>query len=149
MKADIRAEITLEVPFQDIDAMGVAWHGNYFRYFEEARARLLRRIDYDYPQMRDSGYMWPIVDTRVKYVRPLTYAQTVRVIAGITEWENRLRIDYEIRDGESGDRLCRAHTIQCAVRAADHELQLVCPPELTDRIEACLAGEKSQGESPS
>jgi acyl-CoA thioester hydrolase len=139
MKADIVASIEMEVPFQDLDPMGVAWHGNYFRYFEAGRAALLRRIDYDYPQMRASEYLWPIVDTRVKYIRPLEYAQQIKVVSGITEWENRLRIDYEIRNVSDNQRLCRAHTIQCAVDAKTGELQFVSPPALTDRIQAYLA----------
>lgn len=139
MKAEIIESIELEIPFQDLDPMGVAWHGNYFRYFEAGRAALLRKIDYDYPQMRASEYLWPIVDTRVKYIRPLEYAQRIRVVSGITEWENRLRIDYELRNAADNQRLCRAHTIQCAVDARTGELQFVCPPALTDRIQACLA----------
>ncbi len=139
MKADIVASIEMEVPFQDLDPMGVAWHGNYFRYFEAGRAALLRRIDYDYPQMRASEYLWPIVDTRVKYIRPLEYAQQIKVVSGITEWENRLRIDYEIRNVSDNQRLCRAHTIQCAVDAKTGELQFVSPLALTDRIQAYLA----------
>ena len=31
------AEVELTIPFHDVDMMGVAWHGNYFRYFEVAR----------------------------------------------------------------------------------------------------------------
>jgi len=142
-KAEIVESIDIEIPFQDLDPMGVAWHGNYFRYFEAGRAALLRKIDYDYPQMRASHFMWPIVDTRVKYVAPLEYAQQVRVTAGIVEWENRLRIDYELHDIDSGKRLCRAHTIQCAVSVDSGELQFVCPPALTDRIRAQLKRQAS------
>lgn len=138
MKARITASVEMEIPFQDLDPMGVVWHGNYFRYFEAGRAALLRRIDYDYPQMRASEYLWPIVDTRVKYIGSLEYAQWVRIDSGLTEWENRLRIDYEIRDAESDKRLCRAHTIQCAVDARTGELQFVCPPALTERVTAFL-----------
>ncbi|MDQ2069988.1 acyl-CoA thioesterase [Natronospira bacteriovora] len=143
MKAVIQESIELEVPFQDLDPMGVAWHGNYFRYFEAGRAALLRSIDYDYPEMRASEYLWPIVDTRVKYIRPLEYAQRIRVISGIVEWENRLRIDYEIRNLDDDRRLCRAHTIQCAVDARSGELQFVSPPALTDRVRARLEAQAS------
>ena len=138
MKAVLRETTDIEIPFQDLDPMGVAWHGNYFRYFEAGRATLLRRIGYDYPEMRASDYLWPIVDTRVKYIAPLEYAQQVRIHAGLVEWENRLRIDYELRDIDSNKRLCRAHTIQCAVCAKTGELQFVCPPALTDRVEAAM-----------
>ena len=51
------AEVEVLVPFHDIDAMRIVWHGNYFRYFEVARCALLASIDYDYEQMGASGYV--------------------------------------------------------------------------------------------
>lgn len=134
MTAVISASVEYEVPFQDLDPMNVVWHGNYFRYFEAARAALLRRMDYDYPQMQESGYLWPIVDTRVKYVRPARYRQLLSITANLVEWENRLRIDYEIVDAENRERITTGFTIQCAVDGATGELQLVTPDALRDRI---------------
>ena len=128
------AEIELEIPFHDVDILGVAWHGHYTKYFEIARCALLQRYGYDYPQMLESGYLWPVVDARVKYIRPLLYQQALRVRACIVEWENRLKIDYEIRDAASGQRLTRAHTIQVAVNATSKEMLYQCPPVLWQRL---------------
>lgn len=133
-KALPQAEIELEVPFQDLDPMQVVWHGNYFRYFEAARAKLLRMIDYDYPEMSASGYSWPIVDTRVRFVQALQYRQKVRVQAEMAEWENRLKIDYLISDLDSGKRLTTGYTIQCAIDMRSMELQLVTPEIFRQRL---------------
>ena len=38
----LEAAIEVEVPFHDVDAMTVAWHGHYLKYFELARTQLLR-----------------------------------------------------------------------------------------------------------
>jgi len=127
-------EISLTPAFHDLDPMDVVWHGNYLRYFEQARSALLQRIDYDYPQMRDSGYAWPIVDLRVKYVRPLHYGQTVVVRATFVEWENRLKIAYEVRDAVTGERLTRGHSIQVAVDLRTQEMQYASPPVLLQRL---------------
>ncbi|MCV5888981.1 acyl-CoA thioesterase, partial [Escherichia coli] len=78
--------------------MGVIYHGNFFRYFEEARRVLMEKIQYSYRDMQDSGYMWPIIDTRVKYVKAIPFNHTIRITAQLTEWENRLRVDYVIYD---------------------------------------------------
>lgn len=134
MKALLSATVEYEVPFQDLDPMNVVWHGNYFRYFEAARAALLRQIDYDYPQMQASGYLWPVVDVRVKYVRPARYAQKLKITASLVEWENRLRIDYEIVDADSGERITTGFSIQCAVDAGNGELQLVTPEVFRERL---------------
>lgn len=114
--------------------MQVVWHGNYFKYLEIARCALLQRHDYDYPQMQDSGYLWPVVDARVKYIRPLRYGQALRVAASIVEWENRLKIDYVVRDAGTEQVLTRAHTIQVAVDAASGEMLYLCPPILWQRL---------------
>ena len=134
LRDDLAIEIRLSPAFHDCDAMQVVWHGHYFKYLEIARCALLQRFDYDYPQMQASGYLWPVVDARVKYIRPLLYAQALEVSAKITEYENRLRIDYEIRDAGTGQVLTRAHTIQVAVLAASGELQYVCPPVLWEKL---------------
>ncbi|HEY1034864.1 MAG TPA: thioesterase family protein [Pseudoxanthomonas sp.] len=138
MQAELRDDLCIEVAlspaFHDCDAMQVVWHGHYFKYLEIARCALLQQFDYDYPQMQASGYMWPIVDARVKYIRPLRYMQALRVSARITEWENRLKMEYEIRDEASGEVLTRAHTLQVAVDAASGEMLYQCPPVLWERL---------------
>lgn len=134
MTLDLSHTITLTPAFHDLDPMDVVWHGNYVRYFEQARCALLARFDYDYPAMRDSGYAWPVVDLRVKYVRPLVYGQRVTVAATIVEWENRLKIDYLVRDADTGERLTKGHTIQVAVEIATREMCYVCPPVLWQRL---------------
>jgi acyl-CoA thioester hydrolase len=132
---DWQAEVELEVPFHDIDIMGVAWHGHYVKYFEAGRGALLRALDYDYPQMRDSGYIWPVVECQLKYLRPARYGQKLRVKARLLEYENRIKIGYEILDAASGERLTRGYTIQVAVAAASEELQFVSPTALLERVE--------------
>jgi len=133
-----KAEVVLEVPFHDVDVMGVAWHGHYVKYFEAARGALLRALDYDYPQMRDSGYAWPVVECRLKYVRPARYGQKLRVTARLMEYENRLKIAYEIFDAAGGERLTRGHTVQVAVDAFSQELLFVSPRALLERVEKRL-----------
>jgi len=128
------ADVTIKAQFYDLDPMDVVWHGNYARYLEQARCALLDAIGYNYPQMHDSGYLWPIVDMRIKFVRPLRFAQEFVVTATIIEFENRLKIDYRIRDKASGEVLTKASTIQVAVRAATGELCLESPAALTEKL---------------
>lgn len=134
MPVDLTAELALSPAFHDCDPMNVVWHGNYFKYLELARCKLLQRFDYDYPQMLESGYLWPVVDARIKYIRPLRFAQPLVVAVQLTEWENRLKFEYQIRDGETEQVLTRAHTIQVAVEAASGEMLYVCPPVLWQKL---------------
>lgn len=135
----LTAAIEVEVPFHDVDAMQVAWHGHYLKYFELARCALLRRFDYDYPQMQASGYLWPVVECHLKYVRPALYGQRLLVEATLLEYENRLKIGYLIRDAASGEKLTKGHTIMVAVDAAKRELQFVSPAVVFAKLERACA----------
>ena len=133
--AKLTASIEVEVPFHDVDAMNVAWHGHYVKYFEIARCALLRLFDYDYPEMKASGYLWPVVECHLKYVRPALYNQQLRVEATLLEYENRIKIGYEIFDVKSGERLTKGHTVQVAIDAITHELQYVSPAIVFKNLE--------------
>jgi len=127
-------EIEITPAFYDIDVMEIVYHGHYVRFLELARSALLARFDYDYPRMRESGYGWPVVDMRLKYVRSATFGQVLKVRATVTEWENRLRIDYLITDAATGQKVNSAHTIQVAVDMQTRAMCFVCPPVLWERL---------------
>jgi len=129
-----QAEAIIEVPFHDVDMMGVAWHGHYAKYMEVARCALLDKIDYNYLQMEDSGYAWPVIDMRIRYAHPLRFQQKVRVKATVVEWENRLKINYQVEDVESGKRLTKAYTVQVAVAMPSGEMQYESPAILLQKL---------------
>lgn len=128
------AEVSIKVPFHDVDAMNVVWHGNYFRYFEVAREALLDQFGYGYRAMKDSGFVWPVVDTRVKYRDTVTFGQRILVRASVQEFEHRLKIAYQIVDAASGRRTTSGYTIQVAVDAATGELCFASPDVLLERM---------------
>ncbi|MFP1793268.1 acyl-CoA thioesterase [Lonsdalea quercina] len=131
-------DVEIRVSFHDCDPMGVVWHGHYFRFFEVAREALLSKFNYGYREMKASGYVWPVVDTRVKYRSPLTYEQRIRVRATVEEVENRLRIAYQIFDVESGQRTTTGYTIQVAVEEGSQTLSFVSPDILLERLGVTL-----------
>lgn len=94
----ISSKVKLKIPFHDVDSMEVVWHGNYLKYFEVARCQLLDEINCNYIDMRNSGYSWPIYDVRVRYKHPLTFNQDVIICATLIEYENRLKINFEITE---------------------------------------------------
>ncbi len=133
-KPDLSHEIEVVPPFFDIDSMDIVWHGHYVKYLELARCALLEKFGYGYAQMRESGYGWPIVDLRLKYVRPAVFNQPLVVRAEIVEWENRLKFEYEIRDAKKGTRVNTAMSIQVAVDLKTREMLYVCPRVLWERL---------------
>jgi acyl-CoA thioester hydrolase len=137
----IRAEVELTVPFHDIDLLGITWHGHYCKYLEIARCAMLEQIDYDYQAMKASGYVWPIIDLHLRYVRPARFGQRLRVSAELVEWEYRMKINYLVADAETGEALVKGHTIQAAVDAETLEMSYASPEVFLQRL-GIQAGER-------
>lgn len=132
-------EVEIEIPFHDCDPMNVVWHGNYPRYLEVARCELLRLFDYDYLQMMESGYAWPIVDMQIKYVASAVFTQKIKVTAHLKEFENRLKIDYVITDAMTNKRITKATTTQVAVEISTKEMQFASPAVIVDKLAKILS----------
>jgi acyl-CoA thioester hydrolase len=130
----VSTAVELEIPFHDVDLMRIAWHGHYAKYLEIARCALLEQIDYNVPQMEASGYAWPVIDMRIRYAQPLRFQQKIRVEARLTEWENRLKIGYLIKDAASGKRLTKAYTVQVAVAIESGEMLYASPTVLLQKL---------------
>jgi acyl-CoA thioester hydrolase len=137
----LTASESMRVPFHDVDPAGVVWHGRYFKYFEQVRRTLLEDLDYSYESMMASGYIWPVVDASVRFVRPLQLDQTFKVSACIVEWELRLVVEYRIH-GEDDILYTKARTVQVPVDATTRELLIGSPRKLIERIEQRLQDRK-------
>ena len=126
----------MEVPFYDVDAYRIVWHGNYPKYFEVARCQLLEEIGYPYEKMEESGYFFPVIDMRVKYVQPILFKQGITVQSTLSSWENKLTIDYRIFDLDTGAVLTKARTNQVAVKMPEQITQFQAPTAFIDAVQA-------------
>ena len=132
----MHAEVIIEIPFHDVDTMNIVWHGHYIKYFEIARCKLLDEFQYNYMQMKASGYAWPVIESYVKYVQGIEFQQKIKVRATLKEWENRLKIEYLIFDANSGRRLTKGFTTQVAVNMETREMCFQSPEVLFERLHA-------------
>lgn len=122
------------VPFHDVDSMNVVWHGHYLKYFEVARCDFLDSLNYNYRSMADSGYAWPVIDTRLKFIKPIVFGQKILVRCSLREWEYRLKIDYLISDAKTGERLTKGYTIQVAVSLETGQMCFDSPEVLKQNL---------------
>ena len=135
----LAAQIEFDVAFHDVDMVGIVWHGHYLRYFENARWALMDRLDYGLQNMIASGYAWPIVELRAKYIHAASFGDSLIARACLVEYERRLAINYLISRASDGKRVARAQSIQVAVHAASGVLQFDCPAEFTSHVRAAIA----------
>ena len=135
MKAVVTEEAEFSVEFYDVDSMRVVWHGNYVKYMEIGRCALLDKIGFGYAQMEKSGYAFPVVDLKIKYRHPLFFGDKARIVAGLTEYENCIKITYEIFNAKSGVLCAKGESTQMAVKIEGNETKYICPSEFIERVE--------------
>ena len=127
--------IELEVPFHDIDGLGIVWHGHYYKYLELARTKLLRSVGLDAGDVIGPRYRFVIVESHCRYTSALRYGDGVRVAAWFGDYRHRIRILYDVTNVATGRRAARGHTI-LATTDLDGRLLLETPPGIVERIDA-------------
>lgn len=145
-QGSLSATLDVIVGFHDVDMAQVVWHGHYLKYLENARWALMERIGFGLEAMSAAGYSWPIVELHVKYVQAARFGDRLSVRASLTEWHNRLVVNYLVtrNTGQAGaadhvvERVARAQTVQVAVDPRSGALQFAAPQVLLERVEAAV-----------
>lgn len=130
----MEASIKIKVPFYDLDPMQVVYHGNYIKYFEEARCALLEKLNLNYREMERLGYAFPIVKMNVKYINPSQFGQELLVVAKTIPSENFLHIKYFVTDFNTNEKICTAETKQMCINIANKTSYFELPALIKERL---------------
>jgi acyl-CoA thioester hydrolase len=128
-----KTQVELEIPFHDVDLQRVVWHGHYYKYFEMARTKLLRSLDLDAGEIVGERYQLMVSESSCRHIHSLGYGDRIEVAAWIHDFENRLCIDFEIRNLSSGRRCARGRTVLVSLDL-EGRLLLKTPRAIRDQI---------------
>jgi len=117
------------VRYAETDKRGVAYHANYFVWFEVARCELLRSLGGRYRDLESDGVLLPVVEARCSYRAPARYDDELDVAAG-GSMPSRARVAFEYEVRRRGDRrlLAVGHTVHAATDPSGRLRRV--PPEL-------------------
>ena len=117
---------TYRVIYGDLDAMKVAYYGNYLRWFEIGRTELIRHLGLPYAEIEARGFFLPVSEAYCKYAKSARYDEILS-IATAPGFIRRasLRFDYRITDQENG-LIAEGYTIHACL---DPNGRLVRLPE--------------------
>jgi len=138
-------KIRFRAPFHDLDPLQMVWHGNYHKYFDIVREGLFRELGaelYDF-HLR-TGYLFPVIRSSVKYIRPLFFHDEFVCRARLTESKRKLIVDLDIRLLKDNTLCALGQSEQAAMKAPEMELLLLIPEELRD----LLGGGSIKSEGP-
>ena len=103
-------ETQVRVRYAETDQMGVVYYGNYATYYEVARVEALRAMGISYREIEESGTMLPVLELKIKYIRPAKYDELLTIKITVPSMPNtRIVFFYEIYN-EGGTLLNKGET---------------------------------------
>lgn len=72
-------EIEIRVRYGEVDMMGYLYYGYYSFYYEQARVETMRSLGISYKKMEELGFMLPVRDLNIHFVKPAHYDDVVRI----------------------------------------------------------------------
>jgi len=136
----LRVRVERKVRFEEVDQLGIVWHGRYASFFEDTRCALGEKYGIGYPDFYKNEVIAPIRILHTDFHSPLRFNKTF-VIEGIVHWTEaaRINIEYQIWNPE-GRLSTSGYTVQVMLDK-DEQLLLVPPPFYRDFREKWRAGE--------
>ena len=119
----------LRVRYCETDRMGIAHHGSYIDWFEEARSEWLRDRGKTYREFEDEGVFLQVVEVAVDYRRATTFDDEIEIRTRMTERRRAsFVLEYEARMVDGGALAATGRTrLACVDR--DGQLRRL-PPDL-------------------
>ena len=114
------------VRFEEVDSLGIVWHGRYSSYFEDARVALGNKYGIGYLDIQAAGFIIPVKQMGVDYIAPLRFGDQCRISATL-HWTEaaRLNFSYYITDTK-GSLLATGFTVHLFM-TIDLELCIIRP----------------------
>jgi acyl-CoA thioester hydrolase len=101
----------VRVIYADTDAMGVAYHGNFVKWFEIGRTEYLRQIGFPYAALEKDGIWLPVTELVCKYKRPAFYDDLLDIVTHVEDLGGAsIVMGYEILRKGSGEPLATGET---------------------------------------
>jgi acyl-CoA thioester hydrolase len=87
----------VRVRYEETDQMGVAYHGNYYTWFEVGRNSFFRSLGYTYAKLEEEGVIMPVIESSCTYKVAAKYDDELLIRTKISQIKGvRLEFEYEI-----------------------------------------------------
>ena len=93
-------QIKFRVLYSDTDKMGYMYYGQYTKYLEMGRVEALRSLGLSYKSMEDAGVMLPVLDLKLKYLKPLFYDEVTLTTKVCDMPGTRIYFEYELKNSK-------------------------------------------------
>jgi len=120
--------VTRRVRFEEVDALGIVWHGRYPSYFEDVREALGDHYGIGYLDFFREKVAAPLRQLHFEYLKPLSLREHFTIKAKL-HWSEAARINltYEIIN-EDGELTTSGYSVQMMLDYPEKSVLMVPPP---------------------
>lgn len=136
----LRCVVQRIVRFEEVDPLGIVWHGRYPSYFEDGRVLLGKQFGLGYLDFYEQGIVAPIKQMHADYHLPLRFGDEFSIEA-ILHWSDAARLNHEfILRNAAGEVTTTGYSVQLLL---DNDFNvLMLPPPFYEAVrERWRAGE--------
>ena len=125
--APLRRTVERVVRFEEVDALGIVWHGRYPSYFEDGRVLLGELFGIGYLDFYRAGIIAPIKQLYVDYQKPLSFGEAFSIEA-LLHWSEATRLNHEfILRNAAGEVTTTGFSVQLLLDQEENLLMLPPP----------------------
>lgn len=100
------------VRFEEVDVLGMVWHGRYPSYFEDGRIAFGDQYGLTYQRFMQEKTVAPVVQMHFDYKQPLRFDETFTITTAL-HWTEAARLNYSYKLVNSNDDLVASgYTVQ-------------------------------------
>jgi acyl-CoA thioester hydrolase len=81
-------QISVKIYYEDTDAGGIVYYGNYLRYLERARTEFLLDHGISVVEFHQQGLFFAVTHVEIHYKRPARLGETINITTEIAEMKN-------------------------------------------------------------
>lgn len=117
----------IDIRFSELDMMGIVWHGNHIKYFEDGREDFGSKFDLGYMEVHRQGFMIPVVDIQCSYKKSIKYETTIVIETKYVDSPAaKIIFEYNIKDKNLGTLYATGRSVQVFITNGG-ELHLTIP----------------------
>jgi len=132
LKKKIVNKTEIIIRFSEVDSMGIVWHGNYAKYFEDGRESFGNQYGISYLDIYKNKLLTPLVKLDFEYKCALEYGDTAVIETEYIDHEAaKIHFKYTIYNKKNNQVAATGESIQVFLNT-ERELLLTPPTFFTE-----------------
>lgn len=129
----LSAKTEIKVKFNEVDPLGIVWHGYYISYFEDGREAFGAKYGIGYMDIYAQGFVVPIVNINCDYKKSLQYGDTAIIeTTFINSPAAKIHFKYKIYLPKTLEVVAEGTSVQVFLEASSKQLYLSNPDFFED-----------------